>query len=272
MINSLESAFHDFLDAPSRGKMVKMDNKIILRLSGNDISIESLGEALRDTDSLLTEIDCNISGEKTIRWNLNALNKGSAIVEAIPVGLPVEAQGDSTQVLQRFWGGLHLLDSSSERPEGFSDKALYLVKKLVEISKGVSSMAFMVNIGGKLSEATKITGRIAANVDDIIGEARESIGSIEGILEVVHGHNEKYFNIYDTLSKRAVKCLCKQDDLVHLCRDAYQKRVSVTGRIFEDAQGRPKRVKVESYRILRDKDELPQAEDVRGLYAKHYDG
>ena len=249
-----------------------MDNKVILKLSGDNVSMESLGEALKDTESLLAEIDCSISGEKTFRWDINALNKGSVIVEAIPADLPVESPGNSGKILQCFWDGLHSLESTNERPEGFSDRALDLARRLVKISEGMGSMTFMVNVKGKLSEATRITSRIKANVNDIIDGMGESIGSVEGVLEVVHGHKEKYFNIYDTLSKRAVKCLCEQEVLAQLCREAYQKRILVTGRISEDAQGRPKKIRVESYRVLKDQSELPQVEDVRGLYAKHYDG
>ena len=123
-----------------------MDNKVILKLSGDNVSMESLGEALKDTESLLAEIDCSISGEKTFRWDINALNKGSVIVEAIPADLPVESPGNSGKILQCFWDGLHSLESTNERPEGFSDRALDLARRLVKISEGMGSMTFNVQL------------------------------------------------------------------------------------------------------------------------------
>lgn len=93
-----------------------------------------------------------------------------------------------------------------------------------------------------------------------------TIGAIEGTLEVMQGISG-YFTIVDRASGRRIRCDCAPELLDEIAgRQLWRRMLVVTGEIQEDRSGHPKTLKVSGYRPLQSGDELPQPEDLLGLY------
>lgn len=151
------------------------------------------------------------------------------------------------------------------RPEHFSDHALVRAKRLAGIATGpIQRVEVKAKVNGKLSKPVHVTQQVATNVDELIGPRHISIGALEGRLELLSIHRGIYIHIYDLVTGRAVRCDCDRQTLTQLASHL-GKRLLVFGEIYTNAKGDAVSVTVESYRVLREREELPQIEDVKGI-------
>ena len=103
-----------------------MENRIVVRLPGEGVSLKSLSEALSLTNSLLTELDKVVTSGRSLDWHLSGLSFGNAEVVVIPKPRNVTVPDQSSEVLQLFFDGLAILGSSNASPERYSKKAASL--------------------------------------------------------------------------------------------------------------------------------------------------
>lgn len=250
-----------------------MENRrIIIKLHGENISLKDLAEAISNTHSLLGELDTVVSGGKSILWTAGDLRGGSAEFSANPHLIDADAPDIRHEVLKLCYDGLRDLETTQDRPKGFTDKALEYAKGLVsQVNDTVTRMTCTAVLNGKAEEPFTLSQHIAANVSGIMGAARTSYGSIEGSLEVLNGISNS-FSVVDRVTKRRIRCESSKVTLAALAESHWERVIVVTGQITEDREGHPRSIKVESYRALSDSGDLPQAEDIRGLYALGNDG
>jgi hypothetical protein len=161
------------------------------------------------------------------------------------------------------------LTSQPLRPDYFSDEALIKAKHLANILDGkVDRILLRGTIEGRLSDDIIVTQRVAAHVDELFGFRRKSLGSVEGTLEVISIHGGESFNIYDKLTGRRIKCICDERSLQDLTSYGnLGRRILVYGEIREDVRGYPLSIKLQNYRFLRDREDLPQPADLRGIFS-----
>lgn len=221
---------------------------------------------MQKTNAFLSELDQCVSGGKTLDWDAGDLQSGSAQFAAIPRLVDPDADDHTDQILLRFQDGLPTLETSAERPQGYSDLALQRAKELTTVlDDSVTKLTYAVSRNGDVTGPLPLTQRVAANVDDILGSARVSLGSVEGTVEILSGISE-YFTIVDRITGRKIRCECDRATLADLAANHWEKNVVVTGEITEDRSGHPKTMKVRRYRPLKDQKDLPQPEDLLGLY------
>lgn len=243
-----------------------MENRIVVSLPSERVSLKSLSEALSLTSSLLTELDKAVTSGKSLEWQLSGLSFGSAEVIVIPKPRNAKVADRSSEVLQLFFDGLVTLESSNACPERYSKKALQLAKRVSLASQASNGLTFCIDVESRRSASLNITQHTSVAVDAILARKYRSYGSVEGVVEVIHGV-EDYFEILDILAKRRIRCNTEKASLQEIARLHFGRRLIVSGEITEDHVGHPKSVNVESFRPPAAKDNLPSPRDLIGLYA-----
>lgn len=251
-----------------------MDPKVIILLKGNLIPVSTFIDAARDLYGILVELEKEISGSPNLIWSISELSSSSASLQTIPYLSREDDTDNREKIVSVFVHGMARIAYNPIQPDYFSDEALIRAKHLANLLNGnVDRIEIRGTIQGKLSDHISITQRIAAHVDELIGVRRVSLGSVEGKLELISIHGGTYFNIYDQLTGRRVKCICDREVLDKLTDHRnLGRRILVYGEIREDARRYPDSIKLETYRFLREREELPQIDNIRGILAQHSSG
>jgi hypothetical protein len=242
--------------------------RIGLSLGGDAIPLSTFLDAASSLGALLSELDVAISGSHNLDWVIADLSLGSANLAVTPVPISEEAIDRSPVIISSALNGMEVVEKAAEWPEHFTEEALLRAKKLVGLINGrVERIAIFGNPGERGTKRVRVTQRVAANVDQLIGTSTVARGSIEGTLETLTIHGGTAFNVYDMITLRKVRCICDRKTLDELA-SALGKRLLVEGDVRYNVYGQPISIRVEQHGILRTADQLPQAKDIRGLFSK----
>ena len=245
-----------------------MPNRLRVSLKGDRIPWEALASASHDLHATVHLLDRSLSGGSTLQWIITDLSLNSATVEVSPEPVRRDTPDLSGEIISYLVNGIRQVDQGTERPAFFSDEILVKVKRVTDtINHLVTGIVVEGYVNGSRN-STVLTQRVAANVDEIVGGQTTAYGSVEGLLEVISIHRGVHFDIYDTLTKRKVHCICDWELLSEL-KDQMGTRILVAGEIRYNNSGLPTSIKADSYKTLRLSEELPQARDIEGLLADH---
>lgn len=239
------------------------DDRLHLELSV-DVPLARLIEAEEAFRDLINEVGRSVieSARDPIKWIVTEVERGSVrfVIQARPANEKV-APSQMPETVGIIATGLEILETRGERPEYFTYRALEKAKRLGSLSK--PDFPIVVRNG---QGAAKLTAKIVANVEKLIGEPLQSIGRVEGILERLNIHERRVFTIYDRLTGQGIECHFGDRMTVSEVAAAVAKRVAVYGRIaFSPQTGDIINVKADRLEIVPPQDKLPTAEDVRGI-------
>lgn len=186
-------------------------------------------------------------------WTV-AIEPGSVVLPATPQAEPHLRAA----LLEAIPCGLALIEEKAERPPYFTDQALAQAQALANLAS--DELPVRVRNG---AHDVKLSKRLVANIEAITREPQPRLGSIEGRLEEVNIHGRPTFQVWERLS--GTKVLCKAGDAITLedLSEALGKRVEVRGRIREPKTGMT--IDVKQLRVFPAEEDLPTAEDVRGI-------
>lgn len=242
--------------------------RIGLTLSGDTIPLGMFIEAARNFRTLLSELDVSISGSRNLEWIISDLSVGSAVLAVAPSLLNEEAIDRSPIIISAALAGMETIEKTAEWPLHFTDEALVKAKELVGlINSHVERISLFGNTGQGETKRIRVTQRIAANVDQLIGPSSFALGSVEGTLETLTIHGGNWFNLYDVISLRRIRCYCTREVIDELSDDL-GKRVLAKGEVKFNMRGQPISVKLKDYKVFGNK-RLPHVKDIRGLFAKN---
>lgn len=238
-------------------------SEIIITVQGETDEVPARGfvEAISGSLEVLSELDSAISHKRagTVRWMIGALkyeSPATVTLRAVPLSEEVDV---SAEVARSYLGGLKVLQEGKSVPEIFSESALNAVKRLGRIGDGVKA----IKIQHK-REVIRITERLAVNVDELMSRTFESIGSVEGTLEMVTIHSQRYFRVYEPVHGRGVVCYFAPE-LLETVKESLGKRVMISGTLRSDRYGRPESITVTDFRTIVEEDALPKPSQLRGL-------
>ncbi len=154
-------------------------------------------------------------------------------------------------------------------PAHFSEKALAAAKTMGEVlSKSAGELStIQVRYNG---QATKMSSRSIASVDQLLQGKYVDHGTVEGRIQVLSRRGKTSFSIDDDISGRNINCYFPSelwDDVLRSFDPNAERRVSVSGLIQYRRNGTPINITVEEFRKLRSKNELPSWNDVLGILA-----
>lgn len=236
---------------------------IIITVQGESEEVPARGfvEAISNSLEVLSELDSAISQKRagTLRWVIGSLKYESPAVVTLRA-LPISEEVDvSAEVAQSYIEGLRVLQEGKNLPPIFSEAALNATKRLARIQEGIKA----VKVRHK-KETIQITERLAVNIEELVSRTYESVGSIEGALEMVTIHSQRYFRVYEPVHGRGVVCYFPAE-LLETVKASLGGRVVVSGRLRSDQLGKPESITVADLRALPEEEKLPRPSELRGL-------
>jgi hypothetical protein len=238
-----------------------MATKILVRLQEleSHITVLAFLKAARQLLYILQEVESSMSNKRraSLTWVVSDLRLGSTTiaVSALPSeGLPYTGEAVVSAVVE----GLRLLENSATRPRYFSDDALDAAKELA-LMVGKEARAVTVSVD---SEFAELTARTVYHANELQKTAGEELGTIEGVLKMVTLVDRPYFNVYDEVTGRPVRCDFDMEELAKIAL-ALGRRVSVSGLIIYGADSYPRRVRqVTDFTVFPPDENLPGIEDI----------
>ena len=245
----------------------QMPDSLTFSLKGDSVGLGDLTEALGDFTAVLGEVERDVTGRRDIEWKLTALERASATVGVTPVQPQGVLLDQRAEVIRAVVAGLGTLTERPDRPPHFSDHALVCTRRLAGRRNGrVSDVVLVGAIESHPALRVSLTPRLVAHIDELVGVSAYAISALEGRLETITIHDQHGFTIYDRYRTRGTRCICDAETFDAI-RSLLGTRVLVYGQIGYNKSGEPATIRVERFEALRTRDALPQAEDLRGLYA-----
>lgn len=235
-----------------------------LKLSGDRIAAERFVKSVSSFFALINEVSDAVAGHRdAVQWTVSA-RPGSIVIEFNPQPTKVDAAVAPTSI-QAIRDGFSLLAKKPERPRYWSDAALKRAKELADIIDPTEGALGSLRIDGA-PQGTEITRKVGEHVNTLIGAELRALGSIEGRLRTVSEGGGLHFVVQDAVTHNQVRCYVKDEDIERILA-AFRRRVVVYGEILYRQDRQPASITVERFRVLRDKSELPTADEVRGILA-----
>lgn len=222
--------------------MPKAEITIKVRAREDFVPVRSFLTIIESTLSILKDLEHARHFIPT-EWKVSAASLRS------PLTFTIGCDDPSGQELVREYLGVFEQTDKSEKfpPERWPQKTLESAKKIVSVLNDGVSQITLVSPG---SEAISPTQRVAASVDYLLAPAYEDFATLEGQLETISVHGRTRFNIYDSLTRRAIACFFGPDKLDEALA-AFNKRIAVSGNAKYSRLGQPISIAVDEIRYLK---------------------
>lgn len=226
------------------------------------VSAQGFLDAVSHTLEILRSLDTALSLRRkgTLQWVISRLHSDSPATATLRAVPPSEEQDFSYAVIRSCLDGLERLAAGHPPPDNFSDDALEYAKLLSRDAVNDNSIVHITHQGRTL----EVSERIAANADKDPDKTYFASGSVEGALEMVTVHGQRYFRVYDAVHGLGVPCYFDAE-LLESVKQGINRKVSVQGSVQSDRNGRIKSLKVSELRVLPDESQLPTPSQMRGL-------
>jgi hypothetical protein len=247
-----------------RGDNITAMARMTLRLDGDAIVLERFQVAVQAFVTLLTVVDRSFHhGTRTVRWRLAELSYAS------PAMIAADSTDDPAALLHGvILDGVEALEQAGRIPTELSDDAMEQISALGALRGhgGILGIELQAMNGrpGQGARVARVTQRSVATVQDALAGKFTALGSVEGRLEGINIHGRRYFNIYEPVHGKRVRCIFPESMFAE-AKDSLGFRVLVSGEVQTNARGYPVTVTADKLRRLRDKQELPSLDDILGI-------
>ncbi|NOZ32817.1 MAG: hypothetical protein GXP01_07045 [Alphaproteobacteria bacterium] len=230
---------------------------------GDDLSPEEFVAAVRNFMGYVAEITESQKGDGAdIRWTVK-VHDGSALIGVEPSASAPPSR--LAMIYNKAEFGPVALARGDIAGAGLSEKAIGHLKSLSDLvskhqnGKGVNLWVKRKPIG------------IGAGIARVVRENWETdyhdFGTIEGRLEAIQGDSGALrIRVKDFLYPKAINCIVPER-LIENVLGNFRKRVEIAGRIHYRRDGSPISIEAHVIDELPEDDELPSADDVRGIMA-----
>lgn len=244
-------------------------SRLELKVAGEQgqVKLRSFVTMLQNARLVLDDLDSAISSEPhgSLEWYVADLRYSSAV--AVVESRPKSPKADDRLgelVSANFVSGLETLEGTEVLPPYFSDVDLGRVRRISnQVRKSGGETFEATHLNGGDHRSAVITEQAGVNVARLLRPRYQTIGSVTGNLELISVHDTPRFNVYETATKRAVRCKFDVERLDEVTA-ALGHRVTVAGIVYRNANGDPIRVEKPEIRVIGE-GELPSARDLIGL-------
>jgi hypothetical protein len=237
---------------------------VTLALEGDSIPLEKFKQAVTSFLDLVESVSQEATGRgQKIKWDVS-VKSGSALVSVTPQD-SIETRAAVKEVLNAIPDGISALCRGiTQPPRLFNASAIRAMKRLASVHElsenGLTEIRVLVK-----RKTKRITNKVAATVEAIIGTSYEAYGSVEGKLQALWDHGGFRFSVFDALFDRKIDCFVG-DEMVEPAIKGFRHRVRVSGTVQYNKEGLPISINVTDIQTFRPNNELPSAADVRGIF------
>jgi hypothetical protein len=236
------------------------------------VTLPAFLDAFKHQLTILRDVDAALSGKPggVLQWYITDLSLGS-----FSIGAEARVEDDTAaediprtypgEVVRTYRHGMKVIEGEGSSPPYFTDKSLRAAKKSFQLIGHQGVSGYRVT-GDKRAKPIEISARSAVNVEELIRPGVTVYGSVEGRLNVISVAGEKWkFVVFTAIHKKGVACYFPEDKLDEVT-SSLRKRVLVTGMLTYNRRGEPQKVKNASWRVLRERSELPTTDDMYGRF------
>ena len=228
---------------------------------GVDLSPEAFMSAARHFFGLAKEIALS-TGEDEVVWRVK-VKEGSNLIALEPDQL--SASDHIEAIYDKFNVGTSALMRGEIEKADLSEGALDHFKKLAQLTeskKNPVTMKFWVQ-----KSPLDMGPRIAETIREDWRSSYSDYGTIDGrLLAIQERGGSLKIKIKDPLFARPIECSLPEE-MIDEALSTFRKRVEIAGLIKYRKNGMPVSIAVDRITIMADDDELPTANDVRGIFA-----
>ena len=239
--------------------------QLVFKVEGKPetISLDSFLTIIDNSFRALKDLDSAISSEPngSLDWLITGLAVSSlAVAVKSKAKDPEKDYGE--KVADWYLNGIETIRREEITPPYFSDNSLRLLQNVARTLKknGADALAVVEPISRRAAE---LSIGIEKTISQLRGASYKSYGSVEGTLEMISIHRQPRFNIYHTISLRAVRCSLP-DELMDKVVNALGRRVVASGLITYNAKDELTSVAVEELEVIAREDELPTIDEFIG--------
>lgn len=230
---------------------------------GDDLAPDEFLAAVRNFLGYVSEITTAQRGDGAdVTWTVK-VREGSALVGVLPdTGAPLSRLGMIYRMAEYAPRAIARGDIAGA---GISEKAVGHLRALSELA-GKRENGRGIHLWVK-RRPVNIGPGIARAVREDWDTSYHDFGVVEGRLEGIRDASGSVrIAVKDFLYPRSVSCAVPES-LLEVALQSFRKRVEVEGRINYRKDGTPISIEATSIDILPEDDELPSADDVRGIMA-----
>ena len=241
---------------------------VTIRLHSETVTAQQLVKAIENLAGMFGDIDRDITGcrRATSRWLVEKLRSSEP-----QITLRHEPQSNATDVggvlVATGMAGLQLINTEEKMlkpPDHFPLSALEKAHALLKVARnGMPRVSIAAQLGGE-PNVVHFTKRAELNLVRYTSVRHETLGSVEGLLQMVSNRGGGIFNIYDLLSQQKIRCTMRRSRIREAI-DAFDQRVAVHGLLQANENGTIIGVKMHRIEVLPADDQLPTVEEIAGL-------
>jgi hypothetical protein len=247
-----------------------MGNAIGIKVAGtnNKVYLPDFLKAGNDLMELLIEIDITTSSptyKRTVNWRLKTLSYASPALLEVEGEIKEDQPDNRANIIDTTLRGIESLKKHSERPSGYSDKALGIAKDLTTLLQNGVKTLEIISDGSSVEYQTNII----KNVDVILTPGKQMYGSIEGRIEWMNSHEEFSFYLYEPIRYRRIRCELdepKDLELKQKVINHFEQYVIVSGLLDTNINGEVTSAKVISVSVKEVAPLLKDASEVTGIW------
>lgn len=259
--------------------MQSNDKSLTLRIlsTADGADADAFLEIFADTLAALKEIDKNVSeyGAETLAWRVVDAGLRSPIFATLaPAKMTSNTKDEQGSiVVEAFISGLQQLEQTGVPPAQFNEAALRATAKLTRsFAKGVQRIEYRTN--GATVAATHTVAQNANNAIHLLELHKAKLagryfeyGTIEGHLKTLTEQSDRdKLMVVDELTGKPTRCYIRRTGLDEEVRKSWKRRVAVSGTMTVDRNtGDAIEMDVDEIRALRERADLPQIENLRGI-------
>ncbi len=231
---------------------------IKMKLAIDKVPSHEFIQSVRDFFEMLEDVTDSIYGtRKAIPWSVK-IERGSNVLVAI-AGEPQNPEVRPSVVSTTVKRGLKIIKGGA-RPENFPDRTLERIKSLADLS---ADRGLNISINKQ-----QISSQIRESVSNILRLVYSEVGTIEGHLRILAKRTGGLeVEVRDEISGHLLHCTITPSQLED-AKDAFDRRVSITGLIHYRADGTPISIDVKNIFRFPFPRELPRHEDIRGIFGE----
>lgn len=230
---------------------------------GDDLAPDEFVAAARNFFGYVAEITEAQKGDGAeISWTIR-VKEGSSLIGMEPnASAPISRLA---MIYEKAKFGPASLETGDIQGAGLSEKAIGCLKSLSDLAerrKDGKGVYLWVQ-----RKAINIGGSIARRVREDWESDYYDHGTIEGRLEAIQDASGLLkIRVRDFLYPKAINCVVPER-MIEQVLSSFRKRVEIEGRIHYRRDGVPISIEAEYLDLLPEDDELPTADDVRGIMA-----
>lgn len=227
--------------------------RALLRAFSNQLSI------LNDLDSVLSQRPSGL-----LDWYVVDLRMGSAVA-AIQSGYRDDddvisvPHNHDRKVATVYRNGLRVIEREGLSPAYYTDRDLVAARETYRLIGREGVTGFTVKVDDA-EPPLRITSDSSVNVEQLIRPGERTIGGAEGRLVAISIAGRKpRFTIIESATHKTVSCQFESSRIEDV-KMALGKRVFVHGDLLYNRRGEPRKIEVETFRVLAEG--LPSADDL----------